>query len=63
MNAPGVSVARLARRLATQAGLAALLRGAPAPVLRKPAYDRLGAQAPEDLLPLSHAAICFSDTS
>lgn len=63
MSAPGESVSRLARRLARKAGLDGLLRGAPTPVLRKPAYDRFGAQVPEELVPLSHAAIGLPDTS
>jgi hypothetical protein len=60
---PQRQVRRLARRLIADPGLAQLLCGLPAPQMRRPAYDRLGPQVDEDLVPLSHAAIDPPDTS
>ena len=63
LGSPGPHIRRLARRLATEPGLAALLRAAPPPLLRKPKYDSLGPQVEEDLTLLAHAALYPPDTS
>jgi hypothetical protein len=60
---PGPLVHRLARRLVADPGLAAVLRGLPSPVTRRPAYDRIGPQVDEDLVRLCHAGLPPPDTS
>jgi hypothetical protein len=61
--APAPHIQRLARRLAADPDLAALLREAPPPLLRKPRYDRLPSYVDEDLLMLAHVATQPPDTS
>ena len=60
---PNPLVRRVARRLVADPALAAMLRGLPAPQARRPAYDRLGPQVDEDLLPLCQSALDRPDTS
>jgi hypothetical protein len=63
LNSPEPCILRLARRLAANPDLAALLRDAPPPQLRKPEYDRFGPQVDEDLAVLAYAATQPPDTS
>jgi hypothetical protein len=60
---PQPLVRRVVRRLIDDPALAGMLRGLPAPRMRRPAYDRLGSQVDEDLLPLCHSALDPPDTS
>jgi hypothetical protein len=60
---PRPQVRRLARRLFADPMLADMLRSLPAPQMRRPAYDRLGPQVEEDLVPLCHSALEPPDTS
>jgi hypothetical protein len=60
---PRPQIQRLARRLISDPGLATILCGLPAPHMRRPAWNRLGPQVDEDLVPLCHAALDPPDTS
>jgi hypothetical protein len=63
LDSPEPHIHRLARRLAAEPGLAALLRATPPPLLRKPKYDHFGPQVDEDLVMLAHLAAQPPDTS
>lgn len=63
LDAPERQIHRLARRLAADPDLAALLRGAPPPLLRKPKHDHFAPQVDEDLPMLAYAALRPPDTS
>lgn len=63
LNTPESHIRRLARRMAAEPSLAALLRSAPPPLMRKPKHDYFSPQVDEDLTMLAYAATRPPDTS